>query len=31
VLLLLGLLALLFLPELPLEGHPAAAKAKDDQ
>ncbi|MCX7293981.1 MDR family MFS transporter [Janthinobacterium sp.] len=31
VLLLLGLLALLFLPELPLEGHPAAAKAKGDQ
>jgi EmrB/QacA subfamily drug resistance transporter len=31
VLLLLGLVALLFLPELPLEGHPAAAKAKDDQ
>ncbi|WP_226941453.1 MDR family MFS transporter [Janthinobacterium violaceinigrum] len=31
VLLLLGLLALLFLPELPLEGHPAAAKAKADQ
>ncbi|MGK5081105.1 MDR family MFS transporter [Janthinobacterium sp. HLX7-2] len=31
VLLLLGLVALLFLPELPLEGHPATAKAKDDQ
>lgn len=29
VLLLLGLLALLFLPELPLEGHPATVK--DDQ
>lgn len=31
VLLLLGLLALLFLPELPLEGHPATEKAKVDQ
>lgn len=31
VLLLLGLLALLFLPELPLEGHPATAKAQGDQ
>lgn len=31
VLLLVGLVFLLFLPELPLEGHPAAAKAKDDQ
>lgn len=30
VLLLLGLLALLFLPELPLAGHPATAKAKAD-
>ena len=31
VLLLLGLLALLFLPELPLEGFPAQDKAKDGQ
>jgi len=30
VLLLLGLLALLFLPELPLAGHPATAKARAD-
>ena len=31
VLLLLGLVFLLFLPELPLEGHPATAQAKGDQ
>lgn len=31
VLLLFGLIALLFLPELPLEGHPASQKAKTDQ
>ena len=31
VLLLVGLVFLLFLPELPLEGHPATLKAKTDQ
>ena len=31
VLLLLGLVFLLFLPELPLEGHPATLKARTDQ
>ncbi|WP_257218049.1 MDR family MFS transporter [Janthinobacterium sp. BJB304] len=31
VLLLAGLVALLFLPELPLEGHPATLKPKTDQ
>ena len=31
VLLLVGLVFLLFLPELPLEGHPATLKARTDQ